>query len=212
MRVGRRRFLPASRRAFFAGAVVLVVLSAAGFGASRWMPRPVTPPTDQMRAAMAALVATSGSIPPEPVAPVHPTTERGRLMAAAFALRGMPYKFGAKGPNAFDCSGFTKAAYAKIGVSLLDGSFNQNAHEMPLSDPAAMVPGDLIFYRWAGSDEASHVTMYAGDGWVIGTGSPGQVPAVTVYPLADDLIPDGRVITYRHIVLSDESPGGSSSR
>lgn len=46
--------------------------------------------------------------------------------------------------------------------------------------------------------------MYAGGGWIVGTGSPGQPKKVVVYPIASDLWPDGRVITYRHIKLPDE--------
>jgi cell wall-associated NlpC family hydrolase len=75
---------------------------------------------------------------------------------------------------------------------------------MPLADPALMKPGDLILYRWAGSKGVKHVTMYAGDGWVIGIGSPGQPPVVTLYRLADDLVNDGRVLTYRHVKLPGE--------
>lgn len=125
-------------------------------------------------------------------------------MAAAFALEGVPYVFGAKGPAALDCSGFTKKAYAAIGVELPDGSFNQAAHEKELADTTKLVPGDLLFYRWAGSDRIAHVTMYAGSGWIVGTGSPGQPKKVVVYAIASDLWPDGRVITYRHITLPDE--------
>jgi cell wall-associated NlpC family hydrolase len=66
------------------------------------------------------------------------------------------------------------------------------------------VPGDLIFYRWAGNSNVSHVTMYAGDGWVIGTGTPGQPPKVALYPLASDLRYARAVLTYRHVRLPDE--------
>lgn len=119
-------------------------------------------------------------------------------------MLGIPYQWEAKGPNAYDCSGFTKAAYAAGGVALPDGSFNQADHENPLDDPARLTPGDLLFYRWVGKNNISHVTLYAGDGWVIGTGSPGQPPMVVLYPLSDDLHDNGDVITYRHVRLPDE--------
>jgi cell wall-associated NlpC family hydrolase len=158
-----------------------------------------------MQTAAKALV-TSGvrSRTAPPAAPAHPKTDRQSLMVAAYSLRGIPYKWGAKGPDYLDCSGFTKAAYAKIGVELPDGSFNQAEGERPLTSPSGMHPGDLILYRWAKSKGVKHVTMYAGDGWVIGTGSPGQLGEVVLYPLSADLVNDGRVLTYRHIVLSDE--------
>ena len=125
-------------------------------------------------------------------------------MTAAYSLLGVPYRYGAKGPGHLDCSGFTKAAYAKIGITLPNGSFNQAKGEKPLSSAAQMKPGDLILYRWTGGKSVKHVTMYAGDGWVIGTGSPGQLMKVMTYPLSDDLVDGGRVLTYRHIVLPDE--------
>lgn len=125
-------------------------------------------------------------------------------MAAAFVLEGVPYRWGAKDGGALDCSGFTKRAYSEIGVALPDGSFNQAEGERPLASVSDLAPGDLLFYRWAGGAGVTHVTMYAGEGWVIGTGTPGQPGGVVVYPIAGDLIDDGRVITFRHVALSDE--------
>jgi cell wall-associated NlpC family hydrolase len=125
-------------------------------------------------------------------------------MDAAFGLVGKPYAWGAKGPGAYDCSGFTKAAYAAAGVRLPDGSFNQAAGEEPLRHEDQLTAGDLLLYRWPDSVSVAHVTIYAGDGWVIGTGSPGKPPKVVVYPLADDLRADGRIITFRHVRLADE--------
>ncbi|MGV8082306.1 MAG: C40 family peptidase [Coriobacteriia bacterium] len=140
--------------------------------------------------------------PPTPSA--HPSTQREHLLASAWELQGIPYVFGAKGPDTLDCSGFTKLAYEGIGVRLPDGSYNQAEGEQPLTSVGELVPGDLIFYRWANHTGVSHVTMYAGNGWIIGTGSPGEDRKVTVYPITNDLVDDGRTITYRHIRLSDE--------
>ena len=123
----------------------------------------------------------------------------------------MPYAYGAKGPDELDCSGFTKSAYRAIGVSLPNGSFNQAKGEQPLASVARLVPGDLLFYRWANHKSVSHVTMYAGDGWVIGTGTPGQPPKVVVYPITYDLRDDGRIITYRHITLPDETSSSTAT-
>lgn len=145
-------------------------------------------------------------VSPSPPAPAErPTTARERLIVTAWGMLGTPYLYGAKGPDELDCSGFTKASYSGIGVELPDGSFNQAEGELPLESLESLVPGDLLFYRWAGKDAVSHVTMYAGSGWVIGTGSPGQPKEVVVYPITDDLRDDGRVITYRHIELTDET-------
>ena len=198
----------------------MILLVLAGLVAWQILPAPGTPqPGDAIGSAAASLVAAAepfapapfapapfapAPFAPAPFAPADPATDRERLLIAAYNLRGVPYRFGAKGPDYLDCSGFTKVAYAKIGVRIPDGSYNQAAGEKPLVDPAVLVPGDLVFYRWAGQNGVSHVTMYAGDGWLIGTGTPGQPGEVAVYPLAADLVADGRVLTYRHIRLPDE--------
>jgi cell wall-associated NlpC family hydrolase len=193
---------PVRRTMLIVGALVLALLAVAAW---RWLPRPAIPATAEMQTAAQKLVAARDQSQAEPpAAPAHPKTDRQRLMVAAYALKGTPYKWAAKGPDHLDCSGFTKAAYAKIGIELPDGSFNQATGERPLSSPGQMTPGDLILYRWKNSKGVNHVTMYAGDGWVIGTGTPGQLGEVALYPLSADLVNDGRIITYRHIVLPDE--------
>ncbi len=187
------------RAALALGALAVVVLAA-----YRLLRSPDVSATGLMRDATRLLTGRALPQTPPPTAPKNPRTKREHLLAAGFALVGTPYEWGAKGPDAYDCSGFTRAAYEAIGVSLPDGSFNQAEGEQPLKDPATLVAGDLLFYRWPGKTGVSHVTMYAGDGWVLGTGSPGQRKQVVLYPLSDDLVDDGRVITCRHIVLSDE--------
>lgn len=184
-------------------AVVGAIVALVGPVAWHFMPR-IQPASAEMRAATSALASAAATQKPRPHAIPHPRTDRERLMAAAFAMEGIPYKFGAKGPALLDCSGFTKRAYAAVGVTLPNGSFNQATGEKALRTAASLVAGDLLFYRWAGSDQITHVTMYAGDGWVIGTGSPGQPAEVVVYPLSSDLKNDGRVITFRHVKLRDE--------
>ena len=169
------------------------------------------PPASETMASATARFAASKQRPgPPPVPPVSPKTARQRLLAVAFALGGAPYRWAAKGPRRYDCSGFTKAACAAAGVSLPDGSFNPADREKPLRDRRDLTPGDLLFYRWHADDGVTHVTVYAGAGCVIGTGTPGKLRHVVVYPLADDLRSDGRVITYRHIRLRDDR--GTSPR
>ena len=41
-----------------------------------------------------------------------------KALAFARAQLGKPYRFGASGPNAYDCSGLTGAAWRPVGVSL----------------------------------------------------------------------------------------------
>jgi cell wall-associated NlpC family hydrolase len=185
--------------------VVLAVVALASLAAWRWWPRENPPATPAMRTAMSKLASALPAATQRPRAASQPASDRERLMAAAFALEGIPYKWGAKSGDSLDCSGFTRRAYSAVGVSLPDGSFNQASGEKPLADIHDLAAGDLLFYRWAGATGVTHVTMYAGDGWVIGTGTPGQPGVVSVYPISYDVVGDGRVITFRHVELPDGS-------
>jgi cell wall-associated NlpC family hydrolase len=80
-------------------------------------------------------------------------------VAVAASKAGDPYSYGAAGPNAFDCSGFTQYVYSRLGVSLPRTAAEQQAAVMPVS-PSAARPGDLIFI----GSPAYHVGIYAGNG------------------------------------------------
>lgn len=204
----RPSFFGLGKRKLRLGVLVggIIVLALVGVAVWHWYPGGKNEATPAMRQAMQNVLQSVhvSANPPTPSA--HPSTERERLLVSAWKLLGVPYQYGAKGPDKLDCSGFTKAAYKGIGIDLPDGSFNQAQGERPLTSLTAVAPGDLLLYRWAGHVSVSHVTMYAGDGWVIGTGTPGQPGngKVSTYPITDDLRADGRVVTYRHITLSDE--------
>lgn len=72
---------------------------------------------------------------------------------------GQPYRYGAAGPRAFDCSGFVQYVYGRVGVSLPRTSSAQAAavRRVPQS---AKRPGDLIAMRSGG--RVTHVGIYAG--------------------------------------------------
>jgi cell wall-associated NlpC family hydrolase len=85
--------------------------------------------------------ATTTAPPPEP-SPVE------RVLDYALAQRGRPYRKGAAGPAAFDCSGLTAAAYATIGVDLPHYSVSQAGRGRTVDwrhEP--IQPGDLVFTR-----------------------------------------------------------------
>jgi cell wall-associated NlpC family hydrolase len=70
------------------------------------------------------------------------------VISYALAQRGRPYRKGAAGPNAFDCSGLTSAAYATIGVDLPRYSVTQAGLGRAVDwrhEP--IEPGDLVFTR-----------------------------------------------------------------
>lgn len=71
---------------------------------------------------------------------------------------GVPY-----GAWGLDCSGFTSAVYADLGVYLPDDPAAQYSYGYPVAYPA---PGDLVFFDEAGYG-ISHVGIYTGNGMVL---------------------------------------------
>jgi cell wall-associated NlpC family hydrolase len=67
------------------------------------------------------------------------------VMNYAYAQLGKPYVFAAAGPNAFDCSGLTMAAYRQIGIDLPHLSFTQATMGREVSK-ADIRAGDLLFF------------------------------------------------------------------
>ena len=83
-------------------------------------------------------------------------------MDARWASSASPYRYGAAGPDAFDCSGLVNWAYKNAGVSLPRTS-RAMSRSAPRSPKADLRPGDLVFfYR-----PVSHVAIYIGDGKVV---------------------------------------------
>jgi cell wall-associated NlpC family hydrolase len=78
----------------------------------------------------------------------------------AAAQKGDPYRYGAAGPNAFDCSGLALYSYGKAGKSLPRTAQAQYNKTRRISS-SSLQPGDLVFI---GTSPGSiyHVGIYAG--------------------------------------------------
>lgn len=98
-----------------------------------------------------------------------PTDPRQRA-AVAYAISkiGRPYVWGAKGPDAFDCSGLMTAAWAAAGVPVPAGTVTQKTAGTPV-DVSRVAPGDLLLIPGSlgSSRNPRHVGMYIGHGLVI---------------------------------------------
>ncbi|WP_129841909.1 C40 family peptidase [Streptomyces sp. RFCAC02] len=91
-----------------------------------------------------------------------------QAIAFAEAQLGKPYVWGATGPNSYDCSGLTQAAWLAAGVELPRVTWDQvNAGTRVSYDE--LQPGDLVFFY----DDISHVGLYTGDGMMIHAPKPG---------------------------------------
>jgi cell wall-associated NlpC family hydrolase len=86
-------------------------------------------------------------------------TSAARAIAFALAQRGKPYRWGAEGPDAFDCSGLTWAAWRAAGVTIPRAAAGQLA-ALPRV-PGRLRPGDLLIYRTDGPSRR-HVAMVVG--------------------------------------------------
>ena len=85
------------------------------------------------------------------------------VIAFARSQVGKTYRRGGTGPHAFDCSGFTKRAYALAGLRLPHSSGGQAARARTVSRAAAR-PGDLVV-------GPGHVGIYMGGGMMIDAGN-----------------------------------------
>lgn len=98
----------------------------------------------------------------QPLVSTTPSARLQKVLDYAWAHVGDDYVWGAEGPNAFDCSGFTMMAYRQGGVTLPHYSGYQATMGTAVSR-ANMKPGDLIFWY----TPVAHVSMYVGDGKMI---------------------------------------------
>jgi cell wall-associated NlpC family hydrolase len=87
-----------------------------------------------------------------------------RAVAFALAQQGKPYRWGAQGPQAFDCSGLTWAAWRAAGVTIPRTAAAQLAG-LPRAR-GRLQPGDLVIYRSSGPSRR-HVTMVVGRGRMV---------------------------------------------
>ena len=93
---------------------------------------------------------------PHAAGPVLTGRDRGGY---ARAQLGKPYAFATAGPDSFDCSGLTMAAWRAAGVSMAHYSGSQAA-AFPKVGWDQLQPGDIVvFYR-----DFHHVGLYIGGG------------------------------------------------
>ncbi|EPH45878.1 NlpC/P60 family protein [Streptomyces aurantiacus] len=91
-----------------------------------------------------------------------------KVIAFAEKQMGKPYVWGATGPDSFDCSGLTQAAWKTAGISLPRTTWDQVKVGTKVSTSSAE-PGDLVFFY----DDISHVGIYIGNGKMIHAPKPG---------------------------------------
>jgi peptidoglycan DL-endopeptidase CwlO len=140
--------------------------------------------------------ADPGPSTPGPSTPPPPSNGGAAAGAIAFAYAqlGDMYQFAGSGPDVWDCSGLTQAAYGSVGIyigaHLVSSQYYTMANQGRLVYYGNMIPGDLLYYANGGDPGSGfyHVAMYVGNGQMIEAPRedvPVRVTGVRYY----DLIP-----------------------
>jgi cell wall-associated NlpC family hydrolase len=162
-------------------AVVAVSTAAAALLAT--LPAAPADTTTALSPAAPAAAAAPAPVVSLPVVPVASTTVRLDVSAALTAAApaavrtaamqkalgkiGSPYRWGAAGPGAFDCSGLVNWSFKSAGKSLPRSARAMSRVGTPVSR-SALQPGDLVFFYGG----PSHVAIYIGNGKVVHASNP----------------------------------------
>ena len=92
-----------------------------------------------------------------------------KALAFARTQLGKPYRFGATGPGAYDCSGLTGAAWRSAGISVPRTTQQQYGALRPVAK-SDLRPGDIVFFY----GDISHNGLYAGNGMLLHSPRPGK--------------------------------------
>jgi cell wall-associated NlpC family hydrolase len=134
--------------------------------------------------------------PVDPTPPPPSTSAVETAIAFATAQLGDRYELGGSGPDAWDCSGLTKASYGAAGVYIgthsATNQYNTAAAAGRLVTLDQLRRGDLLFWSAGGSVTATkyHVAIYLGNGLMIEAPRPGA-PVRIVAVRSGDLVPYG---------------------
>lgn len=106
--------------------------------------------------------ADPSKLPPDYTPPADP--QQAAAVSFALAQVGKPYVWGARGPDAYDCSGLMLAAWAQAGVGIPAGTLSQVHAGRAVPGLEQLQPGDLLFIPGAlgTAQTPRHVGMYIG--------------------------------------------------
>jgi cell wall-associated NlpC family hydrolase len=116
----------------------------------------------------APAAATSAAAPARAAAPASSGSDS--VVRAAYRHLGKAYVWGASGPGAFDCSGYTAYVMRQFGVNLPHSSVQQFGVGRAVARNG-LLPGDLVFFATRGAG-ISHVGIYIGNNRMIHASTP----------------------------------------
>lgn len=103
------------------------------------------------------------------------------IVLRAISLLGAPYRWGASGPAAFDCSGLVHFIYNELGIEV-PRTAEEQYRAATRVDVDELEPGDLLFFKIRGK-RISHVAIYAGSGRFVHAPQTGR--PIELRPLDD---------------------------
>lgn len=80
----------------------------------------------------------------------------------AYTLMGKPYKWGASGPDIFDCSGFTQYVYKNAVNRSIPRVSREQSRSGKSVDKGNYQVGDLLYFDTNGDGAVNHVGIYIG--------------------------------------------------
>ena len=121
-------------------------------------------------AAMATFLAVV-LFTPAPQADAATIAQQAVTISAA--QKGKPYRYGAVGPRAFDCSGLVVYVYnTKLHKRLPRTATDQRRATVRIAK-SSIRPGDLVFFAPSATSRVTHVGVYAGHGKIWHSPKPG---------------------------------------
>lgn len=142
--------------------IVTAVVVASGFL--------VAAPAPQATAAL----APQQMEPQKTLKATHKVKRPDRVQKALKIMRaqlGDPYRYGAAGPNAFDCSGLVFYAAKRAGIKGIPRTSGAQAGFARRISKGAMRPGDLMFFSNGGG--VYHVGVWVGKNRILHSPSTG---------------------------------------
>ena len=117
--------------------------------------------------------------PHRQITSVRPIPSNNLIVTEAYKHLGKPYKYGATGPNNFDCSGFVYAVHRDLGIKIPRTSRNQSQIQGRKLSKNELRVGDLVFFDTSLKGHVNHSGIYLGSGKFIHASS-GKAFSVTI--------------------------------
>ncbi|WP_110206182.1 C40 family peptidase [Nocardioides daejeonensis] len=155
----------ASSRLLLLPARVLLTILLIGLTFVSVAPAKAAPASDDSSSSLETDLATrkgheAGAAKPGQLGIRPPASPTVRALGVARKQVGDPYRYGAAGPHAFDCSGLLYFSFRAAGFRAIPRTSGAQASFARRIPRSAMRPGDLMFFY--GSGGVYHAGIFAG--------------------------------------------------